>query len=69
MEDTMKPGWKSSEFWLLLAVAICEALLPMLESHKDVTWIGVILAVVSVAYAAMRTALKHWHGDDDKKKE
>ncbi len=53
-----KQFWKMSEFWVLMLTALFDAVLPMLEVFKDHTWAAVLINVVGVVYALIRTFTK-----------
>jgi membrane protein YdbS with pleckstrin-like domain len=53
----MKPGYKTTEFWLCLAAAMTAGGLGYLQS-LDAPWAVASVTIISAVYAVMRAALK-----------
>ncbi len=51
----LKPGWRTSEFWLSLLVSI----LPWLTSHIPAQWAGALSALSVAAYTYSRGMAKN----------
>lgn len=59
-ENQVKPGWKTSEFWLTLIAVVLTALLPYFDNSSTVAQtVSVFLAILAaLGYTAARTIVK-----------
>lgn len=53
----MKPGWKTTEFWVLVALAVGE-LSAALAGALPPEWAAVLLTVSGIAYKISRALVK-----------
>ena len=57
MEEVVKSGWKTTEFWVLVALSIGE-LSAALAGALPTKWAAALLTISGVAYKASRALVK-----------
>lgn len=63
--DGIKPGWKTSEFWLTLLGTTLPTLVGAANGMIPAKWAAVVLAVSSAAYGLIRAITKSGAGNSD----
>ena len=54
----MKPGYKTTEFWLGLSAAICCAAMGFMKDI-DAPWAITSVSIISIVYTILRSSLKN----------